>query len=1327
MDTSRNRLYRLGHLTIVAGAVLVLGLSARADTFSIVPAPKEISISRDGLSVEGFRILVNRGEKYRIAAEEINERIVSLGGKALPVSPVSVRLPPGKVIVVSPCSGPGMAGLQPGVKVTPEDLGEQGYVIHSRGTGDATRLFLIGSDPLGTLYAAVTLRRLIVRREGKILLHPAEVRDWPDYKYRQNGTPFSEPLRQDWYTILGAERKGEIDKAREMARKWVAFQKGYFDWMLRAKINLAWFSTNIRPGEAPEKTTVIRAALKEVNDYGLARGIESMASDTTAIGTYPRDQNNPDFRDVVRHRSHNRYFCWSRLEYHEKRARRAAAWLADSGYRGYYLHATDGGGWQNPELWNDRCELCRKTYGDDHAKADAAVFGIYHREVKRRVPDLKFVAVIYPYTGRYLDPEWVYKSAAASMGEGEATRSVARQTSLKLNQFLARLDTLLPSDIFVCIREGERRHLDLARKAWGKRPFHLYFEYAFWKGWRPYFITTPLWTKSLYYPSHKDILFGNVGGSGWRELTGLLGVECAWNVNRPGAQEFNSQSWLELGTKGAPPPERHHFAERACRFWFGDEAGPLMAPAFAENISHTFIAFPDKVLRRTDIPDPVATMAEQAEATKRAAASLDKLWELQQASSVLNDFQQRYLMNMLLMTHGAHILATHRAHVMAARGAIKRGDAAAVETHLTEGRKALDSAAPHWQALNERVPRRNLLSPHMRKSAAPGCVSRIDVNELRAEVKDLGERSEALIAAHTMPKWFERTCRTRTVTAVPTAQPITPDGVLNEPAWAAAPPVEHFVDYRVLRLESLETRTRLVYDKNALCVAFECSDPNPAEIAATMSGRDEHRLCDSVEVLVAPEGSSGEFRHWIVDSKGTLFDARSAPRADGVLKYSSDWNSTAVASAQRQADRWTVEMVIPATDLGVKLKPGSSCRVQLCRNVVHTKPQGEEESNAIVFLEGSGFRTVPKFARLRFEMAAVVNPPPQVALVLRPMQFRHQTTGDGSGTWIGGDLRIECDRNLHDVRVTVEFTDGLEPLGNKELGSSALVQLMWRPKQPFTHLFRSEVPGVVCTFTVTSREGVWCLVRRLGSPKRASIPAEKLYAAGVDGDALAAPAFLSSAGTPTPIQLSEGTIEFWVKPAWDSVRRDSGPRGSLEHTFFNLGPIRPEYPYLSNRDSLTISHLADGSLSFFIANSAYQARTIRASCRDWRKGQWYHLAVQWKLDDGGKTAMACFIDGKLASDQCRASGKDATDASPLKIKQLPLPIQIGSMNTGFRPAEATIDELRISSVRRYTGTFTPRKRFEPDSQTLALFHFDHGLEATAPPGLSAISGPAQSQ
>ena len=40
--------------------------------------------------------------------------------------------------------------------------------------------------------------------------------------------------------------------------------------------------------------------------------------------------------------------------------------------------------------------------------------------------------------------------------------------------------------------------------------------------------------------------------------------------------------------------------------------------------------------------------------------------------------------------------------------------------------------------------------------------------------------------------------------------------------------------------------------------------------------------------------------------------------------------------------------------------------------------------------------------------------------------------------------------------------------------------------------------------------------------------------------------------------------------------------------------------------------------------------------------------------------------------------------------------------------DGTIDEFRISTSVRYTADFTPADRFEPDADTLALYHFDEG-------------------
>jgi hypothetical protein len=895
---------------------------------------------------------------------------------------------------------------------------------------------------------------------------------------------------------------------------------------------------------------------------------------------------------------------------------------------------------------------------------------------------------------------------------------------------------LLPEDVFVCIRESERKYLDLARAAWGKRRFQLYYEYAMDGGWWPYFTTTPLWTKSLHYPSHDDILYGDTWDLPWSDVTALLGAECAWNVNRPGAGEFTSKAWQEIGTKLAPPPERRTFAERACRFWFGDQAGPLMAPVFAENISQTFIAFPDEVLKgQKSIEDPARTMLEQSEAAARAAESLDRLWTLQENAKVLAGDELGYFLNLYRMTHGARILATYRAHVMTAQAAMRRGDRTNTEKCLTAAREFLGKAAAEWDAVQQRAPKDKLFCARQRKTAAPGLLTELDISELSKEVDDLWARREQIIGAYTLPKWFERTCRRREIVAavVPASVPagrdagptISADGKLDEPAWQNAPRAENFLDYRVPRLESLETCARLLYDEKTLFVAFECFDPNPAEIKEALPDRDVHALCDSVELFVAPRKGVKEFAHWIVDSKGTIFDARSVVPAGEPAKYSEKWNGKAQVAVVRAADRWIVEMAIPASDLGVSLKPGADCLILLCRNIVHTRQKGEEESNAVVFLDKSNFHAVDKFATLEFGEQGTKARTPRVVVELTAPAFGQETIADGTGTRVGGELSVETDANLHDFRLSATFTDGVKPLGTRELGKAPLVRLLWWPEKAFSEMFANAIaPGIVATFKVTSREGEWSFVRRFGSPKRGAVPAGELYGEGVDGKkqgALAAPAFFPA--SPATIRLEEGTIEFWVKPRWNAERLGDGPGGDLAHTFLQLGPIRPEHPYLANCDSVRMAYTADGHLTCSIANFEYESRSIETRI-DWRKGDWHHLAWQWKLDDAGKTTMALFIDGKQASTECEAN-KKGDENKPLKMKPLSFSVQIGAMTTGVRPADAEIDELRISSSRRYAAAFTPAKRFEPDDKTLTLFHFDESLDAAVPAGVKATAGPAQ--
>ncbi|NOY79913.1 MAG: hypothetical protein GXP31_02795, partial [Kiritimatiellaeota bacterium] len=1179
---------------------LVLGLAAAARLFAavddIVPMPKQVGDLQRSVPLEGWRIVTADDPKCRIGAAEINGRIRELGAVPLPVEVLrGTQSTPALSIVLAPCTAPAAAEFARRARVTPSEPGAQGYAVapDTPPDGAVRRILLIGSDPQGALYAAVTARRLIVpAADGAPHLQLARIRDWPDYLYRCNGTLFAEPLRGDWYQIIAKQRKGDLDGARALAKTWTARPKRYVDWMLRAKINVAWNSTNFRPGDAPDGLPVTRAMLREVHAYARARGIYSIAGDTTAIGRWPQDKDNPDFKEIVLNRVHKKYFCWSLLEYHRRRARRAAKWLRDCGYSGFYLHACDSGGWRDPALWSHRCPQCRKKYGDDHAAADAAVFNTYYAAIRKAVPNALFNVVVYPYTGRYLDPNYIFNSAVSSLGDQTAARNLADRTARSLRDFLMRLNTLLAPDIRVCLRESERRDFQLARNAWGRRDFYTYFEYAYWKGWRPYFVTTPLFTKSLFDPAHRtDILFGNVSGGGWREMTQLLGVECAWNVNRPGAREFDSRIWHDLGTRVPPPPERRRFARRACRFWFGEKAGKLLAPVYAENISWQFIAFPDRAQKYLDLPDPAATMADQAGATARAAKSLDTFLAAQNKEKLLTGDPLAYVLTLCRIMHGARILAAFRAELLAARKAVESLDAASAHARVAAAKRLVTEARADWDALKRRVPFKRLYPAYMRTSAAPGALVHLDLDALGKEADALGARVDRLIAAYSIPTWFERICRKRSLEAVRSPQPPRIDGVLDDPVWKQTPRIEHFTDYRTLRLESLETAARLAWDDKNLYVAFECTDPDPAQITTFLPARDRYALCDSVEVLFAARPNTRQFVHWIVDSQGTVFDAAQQRRPDGDLRRMIEWNGRARIAARRGADRWTVEMALPVSDLGLTPKRGREASILLARNIVHTRPKGEEESVAVVFLDGKGFRTVERFARLRFADAAGPPASPRPDLVLRPVRFGQETTGDGTGTRIGGGLRIETDRNLHDVQVTAVCTDGIEPLGRFPLGGAPWVGLVWRPKQPFSLLFDRPLTGVECRFELTAKEGRWSFVRRFGRPGFPRLPDERVFADGVSGKALAVPAYFVPPES-ARLRRAEGTLEFWVRPHWDAgLRHPPGPRGELEHTLINVGPIRPDHPGLSNWKCLTLYHTSAGYLRAILANASYEARS----------------------------------------------------------------------------------------------------------------------------------------
>jgi len=206
----------------------------------------------------------------------------------------------------------------------------------------------------------VTFRHMLEVEGRQVVVRAANVRDWPDFKQRNLGAPFDEPLRNPWAAMHEAAQKGDMARAEELAPEHLAKMRDYINWLLRHKINMmgahgSW------SGGAFGLTDFEKSVIRQINDYAKARGITAVFGSNISIGRYPQDKDNPDFADIVMHSSHKRYFCWSRLSYHEEKADRIARFMAECGYGALYLHDVDGGSWSNPALWNDRCALCRET------------------------------------------------------------------------------------------------------------------------------------------------------------------------------------------------------------------------------------------------------------------------------------------------------------------------------------------------------------------------------------------------------------------------------------------------------------------------------------------------------------------------------------------------------------------------------------------------------------------------------------------------------------------------------------------------------------------------------------------------------------------------------------------------------------------------------------------------------------------------------------------------------------------------------------------------------------------------------------------------------
>ena len=167
---------------------------------------------------------------------------------------------------------------------------------------------------------------------------------------------------------------------------------------------------------------------------------------------------------------------------------------------------------------------------------------------------------------------------------------------------------------------------------------------------------------------------------------------------------------------------------------------------------------------------------------------------------------------------------------------------------------------------------------------------------------------------------------------------------------------------------------------------------------------------------------------------------------------------------------------------------------------------------------------------------------------------------------------------------------------------------------------------------------------------------------------------------------NEGTVEFWIRPAWNPATSTS------RYTFFDLDDVlvtgnslrigrwyNDNIPPYSHGYLYASASAANGGgcSGFWEANTAGTSAIKRepAVSRSWLPNTWHHIAVTWRTTPTSELLL--YADGELVATK--------TASVPCPGTALPASFRIGndmSLFASQTQMDATIDELWMSSVKQ---------------------------------------------
>jgi hypothetical protein len=188
---------------------------------------------------------------------------------------------------------------------------------------------------------------------------------------------------------------------------------------------------------------------------------------------------------------------------------------------------------------------------------------------------------------------------------------------------------------------------------------------------------------------------------------------------------------------------------------------------------------------------------------------------------------------------------------------------------------------------------------------------------------------------------------------------------------------------------------------------------------------------------------------------------------------------------------------------------------------------------------------------------------------------------------------------------------------------------------------------------------------------------------------------------------SDFTLEFWLKASPGENASSSCTPGDVNWIYGNIILDRDIYGDGDYGD-YGVS-LSGGRIAFGVAQGS-NAQTI-CSTANVADGMWHHIAL---TRDGSTGQMRIFVDGILDATGSGPIGdisyRDGrTTSYPNSDPYLVIGAEKHDAGSSYPSYSGFLDELRISTIIRYTSNFTPPTApFTVDGQTAALYHFDEG-------------------